>query len=156
MTGAVLVGLFLATLFAGIPLAVGLGLTSVVVLAIAGFDQLAVPTNIYAGIAKYPLLAIPMFILAGMIFERSGVALRLVRFVTAIVASQSNLQGAYNALYAYAAFGLLMLIGLGWSLFQRAAHVAAGQRVAWVLLYAAGAVALVLFFGFVTLVMTNR
>ncbi len=85
MSGTVLIGLFLVTLAAGLPLAVGLGVASVAVLAIAGFDQLAVPTNIYAGIAKYPLLAIPMFILAGMIFERSGVALRLVRFVTAIV-----------------------------------------------------------------------
>jgi len=77
MIGATLVSLFLLALLAGMPLAVGLGLASVAVLALAGFDQLAVPTNLYAGIAKYPLLAIPMFILAGMIFERSGVALRL-------------------------------------------------------------------------------
>jgi C4-dicarboxylate transporter, DctM subunit len=33
-----------------------------------------VPTVVYGGIAKYPLIAIPVFILAGMIFERSGVA----------------------------------------------------------------------------------
>ncbi len=85
MTGTVLIGVFMLLLLAGVPLAVGLGVASVVVLAMAGFDQLAVPTNIYAGIAKYPLLAIPMFVLAGMIFERSGVAVRLVRFVTAIV-----------------------------------------------------------------------
>ena len=77
-------------------------------------------------------------------------------FVTAIVASQSNLQGAYNALYAYAAIALIGLIGLGYSLFQRASHVATGQRVAWLVLYAAGAACLVLVFGFVTLVMTNR
>ena len=30
---------------------------------LAGFDQLAVPTNIYAGIAKYPLMAIPVFVI---------------------------------------------------------------------------------------------
>ena len=72
MTGTVLIGLFLLALVAGMPLATGLGVASIAVLALAGFDQLAVPTNIYAGIAKYPLLAIPMFILAGMIFERSG------------------------------------------------------------------------------------
>lgn len=85
MTTAALIGIFLVTLVLGVPLAVGLGLAAIAVIAMAGFDQLAVPTNIYAGIAKYPLLAIPMFILAGMIFERSGVALRLVRFVTAMV-----------------------------------------------------------------------
>ena len=104
MNGAVLIGLFLLTLVAGVPLAVGLGVASVAVLALAGFDQLAVPTNIYAGIAKYPLLAIPMFILAGMIFERSGVALRLVRFVTAIV-------GEWTGSLAVVAVLVSMLLG---------------------------------------------
>lgn len=104
MIGATLVGLFLLALVAGLPLAVGLGVASIAVLAMAGFDQLAVPTNIYAGIAKYPLLAIPMFILAGMIFERSGVALRLVRFVTAMV-------GEWTGSLAVVAVLVSMLLG---------------------------------------------
>jgi C4-dicarboxylate transporter, DctM subunit len=49
------------------------------------FGLLAVPQNFYAGLGKYPLLAIPMFVLVGSIFERSGVALRLVNFALAIV-----------------------------------------------------------------------
>ena len=104
MTTAVLLGLFLAALIAGLPLAVGFGVASVAVLALAGFDQLAVPTNIYAGIAKYPLLAIPMFILAGTIFERSGVAERLVRFVTAMV-------GEWTGSLAVVAILVSMLLG---------------------------------------------
>ncbi|MCK9261581.1 MAG: TRAP transporter large permease, partial [Azoarcus sp.] len=55
-------------------------------------------------IAKYPLLAIPMFILAGMIFERSGVALRLVRFVTAMV-------GEWTGSLAVVAVLVSMLLG---------------------------------------------
>lgn len=104
MIGATLVSLFLLALLAGMPLAVGLGLASVAVLALAGFDQLAVPTNLYAGIAKYPLLAIPMFILAGMIFERSGVALRLVRFISALV-------GEWTGSHAVVAVLVSMLLG---------------------------------------------
>jgi len=104
MNSAALIGIFLLALFAGLPLAVGLGVASIAVLALAGFDQLAVPTNIYAGIAKYPLLAIPMFILAGMIFERSGVAERLVRFVTAIV-------GEWTGSLAVVAVLVSMLLG---------------------------------------------
>lgn len=104
MSTAVLIGLFLVALVAGLPLAVGFGIASVAVLFLAGFDQLAVPTNIYAGIAKYPLLAIPMFILAGMIFERSGVAERLVRFVTAIV-------GEWTGSLAVVAVLVSMLLG---------------------------------------------
>ena len=65
MIGSVLIGLFLLALLAGMPLATGLGVASIAVLAMAAFDQLAVPTNIYAGIAKYPLLALPMFVLVG-------------------------------------------------------------------------------------------
>ena len=104
MIGTVLIGLFLLALVAGMPLATGLGVASIAVLAMAGFDQLAVPTNIYAGIAKYPLLAIPMFILAGMIFERSGVAIRLVRFVTAMV-------GEWTGSLAVVAVLVSMLLG---------------------------------------------
>jgi tripartite ATP-independent transporter DctM subunit len=44
-----------------------------------------VPQNFYAGLGKYPLLAIPMFVLVGAIFDRSGVAQRLVNFAVAIV-----------------------------------------------------------------------
>ena len=104
MIGTVLIGLFLLALLAGMPLATGLGVASIAVLALAGFDQHAVPTNIYAGIAKYPLLAIPMFILAGMIFERSGVAIRLVRFVTAMV-------GEWTGSLAVVAVLVSMLLG---------------------------------------------
>jgi len=35
--------------------------------------------------AKYPLLAIPMFVLVGVIFDRSGVANRLVNLAISIV-----------------------------------------------------------------------
>lgn len=77
--------LFFVLMFAGVPIAASLGLAGTVVIAITGLGIMAIPTNVYAGIAKYPLLAIPMFVLAGAIFDRSGVAARLLRFTTAIV-----------------------------------------------------------------------
>jgi len=80
-----LFGLFFILMFAGVPIAAALGLAGTVVIAITGLGIMAVPTNVYAGIAKYPLLAIPMFVLAGAIFDRSGVASRLLRFTTAII-----------------------------------------------------------------------
>ena len=46
---------------------------------------LAAPQNLHAGIAKYPLLALPMFVLVGSIFDRSGVAQRMVLFAQACV-----------------------------------------------------------------------
>ena len=86
MTAALLLlAIFLILLGLGVPLAVALGLAGTLLIGREGLGLLAVPTNVYAGIAKYPLLAIPMFILAGLIFERSGVALRLVRFIGALL-----------------------------------------------------------------------
>lgn len=80
-----LFGVFFFLILAGVPIAASLGLAGSLVIAVADLGIMAIPTNVYAGIAKYPLLAIPMFVLAGAIFDRSGVAERLLRFATAIV-----------------------------------------------------------------------
>jgi len=76
--------------FLGVPIGAALGLAGATAIGLANADSqwfglLAVPQNFYAGLGKYPLLAIPMFVLVGSIFDRSGVALRLVNFAVAIV-----------------------------------------------------------------------
>jgi C4-dicarboxylate transporter, DctM subunit len=81
----ILFACFFVFLFIGVPIGVSLGLAGTLAIALAKLGIMAVPTNVYAGIAKYPLLAIPMFVLAGAIFDRSGVAERLLRFTEAFV-----------------------------------------------------------------------
>lgn len=78
---------FIAFLAFGVPVAFSLGLAGAVgILTGLSPDMLAtLGTNTYNGIAKYPLIAIPLFILTGLIFEKSGVALRLVRFAQALI-----------------------------------------------------------------------
>ena len=76
---------FFALMIAGVPLGVSMGLSATALVVLADLGIMSVPTSVYTGIAKYPLLAIPVFVLAGMVFERSGVALRLVRFAVAVV-----------------------------------------------------------------------
>jgi len=90
MIDAPLFTIFIVAMLAGVPIAAALGLAGAAAIAIADqgtqwFGLLAVPQNFYAGLGKYPLLAIPMFVLVGSIFDRSGVASRLVRFALAIV-----------------------------------------------------------------------
>ncbi len=81
---------FAVMLLAGVPIGAAMGLAGAACIALANADAqwfglLAVPQNFYAGLGKYPLLAIPMFVLVGSIFDRSGVAARLVNFAIAIV-----------------------------------------------------------------------
>ncbi|MBP2231137.1 tripartite ATP-independent transporter DctM subunit [Azospirillum agricola] len=85
MITALLFGGFFALLVAGIPIGMALGLAGAVVIGVAGLGIMSLPTTVYTGMAKYPLLAIPMFVLTGLIFERSGVAERLVTFALAVI-----------------------------------------------------------------------
>jgi C4-dicarboxylate transporter, DctM subunit len=55
------------------------------------FGLLAAPQNAQAAIAKYPLLALPMFVLVGSIFDRAGVAQRLVDFAVACVGRSAGM-----------------------------------------------------------------
>ena len=90
MIGLLLFGVFVALMIFGVPIGVAMGLAATLAIALANLDTLwfgllAVPQNFYASLGKYPLLALPMFILVGTIFERSGVALRLVNLAIAII-----------------------------------------------------------------------
>jgi C4-dicarboxylate transporter, DctM subunit len=78
---------FVVLMLIGTPIAVSLGIGGVVGILI-GLDVVSlgtIGTNTYNAVAKYPLIAIPLFILTGMMFERSGVAARLVAFAQACI-----------------------------------------------------------------------
>ena len=90
MIAALLFVVFILLMVIGVPVAISLGAAGTLAIVLSNLDTqwfglLAVPQNFYAGLAKYPLLAIPMFVLVGSIFDRSGVARRLVDFAIAIV-----------------------------------------------------------------------
>ncbi|PWC56179.1 TRAP transporter large permease [Azospirillum sp. TSO22-1] len=94
MITALLFGGFAVLLALSVPIGVALALAGAGVIAVAGLGVLSLPTTVYTGMAKYPLLAIPMFVLTGLIFERSGVAERLVQFALAVIGKR---QGALPA-----------------------------------------------------------
>jgi len=121
MIGTVLFCMFLILLLGGVPIAVALGLAGALAITLADQTLMAMPTNVYAGIAKYPLIAIPMFVLVGCVFDRTGVALRLVKFATALV-------GAGRGALASVAVLVAMIIG-GISGSGPATSAAVGQVV---------------------------
>jgi tripartite ATP-independent transporter DctM subunit len=79
-------GLFLLAVLLAIPVGFALLAGCVVYLSASGTAFLvAVPQNMLDGVGYFILLALPFFILAGLIMERGGISLRLVRFVLAAV-----------------------------------------------------------------------
>ena len=85
-----LFGIFIALMVSGVPLAVAMGLAGTAVVAASGLGMMSLPTNLYTGVAKYPLMAIPVFVIAGLIFERAGVAASIVRFASAVVGQRQG------------------------------------------------------------------
>jgi len=70
-----------------VPIAVALGIVAVVAMvATQGVDTLPnVAIVMYSGATSFPLLAIPLFILAGAIMNASGISRRLIAFASALL-----------------------------------------------------------------------
>ncbi len=77
--------LFVIMLACRVPIAISLGLSAVFVAWNWDMGIEMLSYNIFAGVAKVPLLAIPFFILAGYIMDKAGIAERIVRLVEALV-----------------------------------------------------------------------
>jgi tripartite ATP-independent transporter DctM subunit len=85
----IMLGLFLAVLalvLFNVPIAVALGVIALLAMiathGLAALPNLAVVT--YNGATSFPLLAIPLFILAGAIMNASGISQRLIAFASAV------------------------------------------------------------------------
>ena len=85
MNGAL--GLSLAILFIlGVPIAVAIGLASVIGIEAHGsLPLLLVAQRMFTGIDSFPLMAIPLFILAGNLMAAGGISRRLVELAKSLV-----------------------------------------------------------------------
>ena len=83
--GILLFLVFFLLLLLGTPIAVAIAVPSFLVIWGADLGTAVIAPNFFAGIAKFPLLAIPLFILAGFILERCGISLRIIRFANLLV-----------------------------------------------------------------------
>ncbi len=80
-----LFGSFFMLLLFGVPIAISLGLSSVVTMIVFEMPLAAFPSIIFSGTGKFALLAIPFFVLSGVIMEYAGISKRLVRFASVMV-----------------------------------------------------------------------
>ncbi len=78
--------LFFGVVLLGLPVSFAMLLSTLIYLSLTdAAPAIAVPQNMVDGTGNFILLALPFFILAGLIMERGGISLRLVRFAMAIV-----------------------------------------------------------------------
>ncbi|HQZ12017.1 MAG TPA: TRAP transporter large permease [Devosia sp.] len=68
-----------------VSVAVSIGVANTLALYVSKTPMLILPKEMYSAIDKFPLAAIPFFILAGNLMERGGISLRLVNFAKSIV-----------------------------------------------------------------------
>lgn len=85
MITLILIGSFFGLLLLRVPVAAAMGLSALFGIQYLGMD-IGVLTNVfYAAIAKNSLLAIPFFILTGVIMDYAGISTRLINFANAMV-----------------------------------------------------------------------
>jgi C4-dicarboxylate transporter DctM subunit len=81
---------FLILMTVGVPIGTALGVAGVVTIFQfdLGIEMLGV--NFSSGIASFPLLAIPFFVLAGVILDRAGLAATIARFFELLVGKSTG------------------------------------------------------------------
>ena len=86
--GLILALIFFSLLFLNVPVAVAIGSATMLGVAVAGGTfrpEIIVPERMMFGINSFPLLAIPFFVLSGILMGRGGMARRLIDFASALV-----------------------------------------------------------------------
>ena len=83
LSGLIIAVVLIVLLLAGVPIAVSLGISSILAILPTlnfGATVLTATQRIFSGISIFTLLAIPFFILAGNIMNKGGIAIRLINF----------------------------------------------------------------------------
>ncbi|WP_295036972.1 TRAP transporter large permease subunit [Sulfitobacter sp.] len=80
----------------GLPIAFALVCIAIGIFWMGDIDQLIVAQRLYRGVQSFPLLAVPLFILAGQIMSRSGISGQLIEFAKTLVGQMRGGLAAVN------------------------------------------------------------
>ena len=94
MSLAVLViGMFLL-MFLSMPIAFAIGVASLLSFLVEGtIGMTMIPQRMYAALNSWPIMAIPLFMTAGILMDRSGITERLIKFANALIGFVSGSVG---------------------------------------------------------------
>lgn len=77
--------LFLALIVIGAPIVFALGVAAALSLALADIPAGIIAQRMYGGLDSFTVMAIPFFVMAGIVMEQGGIARRIVDFSVALV-----------------------------------------------------------------------
>ena len=102
--------LFIFLLIFGTPIVFSLGIAATLTLMVYDVPLALVAQRMYGGLDKFTIMAIPFFILTGIIMEKGGIAKRIIDFATALV---GWITGSLYLVAVVAGTGLAAISGSG-------------------------------------------
>jgi len=85
MMSIILFVIFFVLLLLGAPIVFAIGVGTLGALVAGGIPLELLPQKIFSGLAHFPYLAVPLFVLAGMLMETGGISKRIVELSNAMV-----------------------------------------------------------------------
>jgi len=87
----------------GVPIAFALGLAGMAGILVGGFPMVQISGKIVYSVDNFPLMSIPLFILAGELMSRGGIMQRIIDLANALV---GRIRGGLGVATVVAAMGI--------------------------------------------------
>ena len=148
MTAVLLISFFVLIII-GAPIAIALGGSSFLTLLSADMSYVMMPYNIYSSVAKFLLLAIPFFVLAGNIMDQVGISHKLVNLARVLVAHKRGgmaivCVGVSCFFAAISGSGPATVAALGMIIIPAMVHVGYSEGTSSALMATAGSIGLII------------
>jgi len=146
MGGVIIFVLFIIFLILGLPIGTSVGTAAIISIWKYNLGLDMISRNFAAGIAKFPLIAIPFFVLAGVIMEKAKLAKKIADLATIIVGKSIGglaIAGIVTAMFwgavsgsgpaTTAAIGLILIVPMinqGYDKYFSASTIAAASGLA--------------------------
>lgn len=85
MIGIILFSLFAVFLFLGVPVGFALGVSSIAAIGYAHYPLTVLAQRMFTAVDSFPLMAIPLFMLAGALMSHGGITRRIIDFALCFV-----------------------------------------------------------------------
>ena len=108
--GTLLILTFLAMLLLGVPIALSVGASSLLVLFLSEMPLEALPQTLFAGVNSFALVAVPFFVMAGDLLAQGGISERIIAFAEAMLC---RIRGGLSVVSVVASMFIAAISGSG-------------------------------------------